>query len=94
MPRGEVDLWERNTPRTRPRDATASRKRGFGVRRRAAAIETLRERGFTEATLWTSKDNHRPRRIYEAAGWRLDGATRDKQWREASVRDLRYRIRL
>lgn len=68
--------------------------KGVGRKLMAAAIETLRELGFTEATLWTSKDNHRPRRIYEAAGWRLDGAMRDKQWREASFRDLRYRIRL
>jgi GNAT superfamily N-acetyltransferase len=67
---------------------------GVGRKLMAAAIKTLRERGFTQATLWTSKDLHRPRRIYEAAGWALDGATRDKRWREVSVRDLRYRIRL
>jgi len=39
----------------------------------ASVIETLRQSDFTEATLWTSEDNHRPRRIYETAGWTLDG---------------------
>jgi len=67
---------------------------GVGRKLMAAALETLRERCFKEATLWASRDNHRARRIFEAAGWRLDGATRDKVWREASIRDLRYRIRL
>ena len=67
---------------------------GVGRALLASAIDALRESGFTEATLWTSPDNHRPRRIYEAAGWKLDGTTRDKPWREASWRDLRYRITL
>lgn len=67
---------------------------GVGRALLASAIDALRESGFTEATLWTSPDNHRPRRIYEAAGWTLDGRTRDKPWREASWRDLRYRITL
>jgi L-amino acid N-acyltransferase YncA len=67
---------------------------GAGRTLLAAAIETLRENGFTEATLWVAEANHRPRRIYEAAGWALDGVTRDKSWRGASVRDLRYRIEL
>jgi len=67
---------------------------GVGRALMASVIETLRQSGFAEATLWTSPDNHRPRRIYEAAGWTLDGTTRDKPWRGASWRDLRYRIRL
>jgi GNAT superfamily N-acetyltransferase len=67
---------------------------GVGRKLMAAAIETLRESGFTEATLWVAEENHRPRRIYEVAGWTLDGVTRDKSWRGAGVRDLRYRIKL
>jgi GNAT superfamily N-acetyltransferase len=67
---------------------------GVGRKLLAAVTEALRAGGFTEATLWTSKDNHRPRRIYEVAGWALDGATRDKPWRGASFRELRYRINL
>jgi GNAT superfamily N-acetyltransferase len=67
---------------------------GAGRKLMAAAIETLRENAFTEATLWVAEENHRPRQIYEMAGWTLDGVTRDKPWRGASVRDLRYRIKL
>jgi len=67
---------------------------GIGRKLVAAVIEALRQSGFDEATLWTSVDNHRPRRIYEVAGWTLDGATRDKPWRGASFRELRYRIKL
>jgi L-amino acid N-acyltransferase YncA len=67
---------------------------GAGRKLLAAAFENLRESGFTEATLWVAEENHRPRQIYEAAGWIFDGATRDKSWRGTSVRDLRYRIRL
>jgi hypothetical protein len=60
----------------------------------AAAIESPRESGFAEATLWVAEDNRRPRQIYEMAGWTFDGVTRHKPWRGASVRDLRYRINL
>jgi L-amino acid N-acyltransferase YncA len=67
---------------------------GAGRTLLTAAIETLRETGFAEATLWVAEANHRPRRIYEVAGWALDGVTRDKSWRGASIRDLRYRIKL
>lgn len=67
---------------------------GIGRALMASVIEALRQSGFAEATLWTSVDNHRPRRIYEVAGWTLDGTTRDKPWRGASWRELRYRIRL
>ena len=67
---------------------------GAGRKLLAAACETLRENGFSEATLWVAEENHRPRQIYESAGWTLDGATRDKSWRGVRVRDLRYRIKL
>jgi GNAT superfamily N-acetyltransferase len=67
---------------------------GVGRQLMAAAIGILRESRFTEATLWVSELNHRPRRIYEVAGWAFDGVTRDKTWRGTSVRDLRYRITL
>ena len=67
---------------------------GVGRELMAAAIDALREHRFTEATLWVAELNHRPRRIYEAAGWTIEGATRDKSWRGTSVRDLRYRITL
>lgn len=68
--------------------------RGVGRTLMAAALDALREAGFTEATLWTAEENHRPRRIYEAAGWRSDGLSRERTWRGVSFRELRYRIAL
>ncbi|HLA93567.1 MAG TPA: GNAT family N-acetyltransferase [Actinomycetota bacterium] len=37
------------------------------------AVGDLRERGFTEATLWVLETNERARRFYEIAGWKPDG---------------------
>jgi L-amino acid N-acyltransferase YncA len=67
---------------------------GVGRALMAYLIDALRQSSFAEATLWTSKDNHRPRRIYESAGWTLDGATRDKPWCGTTWRELRYRFKL
>jgi GNAT superfamily N-acetyltransferase len=68
--------------------------RGVGRSLLAAALESLRDGGYSEATLWTSDENHRPRRIYERAGWRLDGASRDRCWLGVEFREVRYRIAL
>jgi GNAT superfamily N-acetyltransferase len=68
--------------------------RGIGRALLAAAVEALREDGFSHATLWTAADNHRPRRIYETAGWRLDGAVRHRHLGGAEFDELRYRVRL
>jgi ribosomal protein S18 acetylase RimI-like enzyme len=37
------------------------------------SVGDLRERGFTEATLWVLETNERARRFYEIAGWKPDG---------------------
>jgi GNAT superfamily N-acetyltransferase len=69
---------------------------GHGVGRAllAAAVEALRGEGFSHATLWTAVDNHRPRRMYETAGWRLDGTLRHRHLGGAEFDELRYRPRL
>ena len=81
-------IW--SVGRTQPRPP---RSRG-GRARPSPADRLNRHSSFTEATFWVAEENHRPRQIYEAAGWTSDGATRDKSWRGKSVRDLRYRTRL
>ena len=68
--------------------------RGVGRALLAAALESLRAGGYSEATLWTSEENHRPRRIYERAGWCLDGASHVRSWLGVEFRELRYRIEL
>lgn len=64
---------------------------GAGRALLAAATEALRADGFADATLWTADLNHRPRRIYEAAGWRLDGAWRQRSFDGVDFTELRYR---
>jgi GNAT superfamily N-acetyltransferase len=68
--------------------------RGSGRALLGAAVDALREEGFAHATLWTAVDNHRPRRIYERAGWRPDGAIRHRHLGGSEFDELRYRIRL
>lgn len=69
---------------------------GSGVGRTLlqAAVDALRSAGFSDATLWTAELNHRPRRIYEIAGWTLDGTDRRRSFAEVEFVELRYRIRL
>jgi GNAT superfamily N-acetyltransferase len=68
--------------------------RGAGRALMDAATETLRQDEFVTATLWTAVDNHRPRRIYERAGWRPDGAVRHRNLGGVAFDELRYRMRL
>jgi GNAT superfamily N-acetyltransferase len=63
---------------------------GIGRALLASAVNELRDAGFVEATLWTAEANHRPRRVYEAAGWRPDGSSREREWRGVGFRELRY----
>ena len=74
--------------------APAAWGRGAGLALLAAALEALREDGFITATLWTATDNHRPRRIYEKAGWRLDGTIRNRNLGGIAFEELRYRTKL
>jgi L-amino acid N-acyltransferase YncA len=68
--------------------------RGIGRLLFASVLEALERSGFTEATLWTAEDNHRPRRVYEAGGWKFDGTIRERTWRGVKFREMRYRIAL
>jgi len=67
---------------------------GAGRALLAAAVVVLGEAGFRNATLWTAAENHRPRRIYEMAGWRVDGAQRDRILGGVVFVEVRYRILL
>ena len=64
--------------------------RGVGRLLLATGEAALRDSGCTEATLWTEERNERPRRVYEAAGWRTDGGVRERPWNGAWLRELRY----
>ena len=68
--------------------------RGVGRALLAAGEAALRDAGCTEATLWTEERNERPRRFYEAAGWRTDGARQTVERLGVSPPEVRYRKRL
>ena len=70
----------------------ASWGRGAGRVLLDAAVAALRVAGFRDATLWTAAENHRPRRIYETAGWRTDGTDRRREFGGIEFVEIRYRI--
>jgi GNAT superfamily N-acetyltransferase len=64
--------------------------RGVGGALVNAALEDLRIRGCTEATVWSFADNERANRFYESQGFIRDGAERtEPAW--ADLADVRYR---
>jgi GNAT superfamily N-acetyltransferase len=67
---------------------------GAGRALLATATTRLRDAGFIEATLWTANENHRPRRIYEIAGWRTDGADRNRELGGVVFVEVRYRLQI
>ncbi len=56
-----------------------------------AGLAELRAAGCATALLWTEERNERARHVYEAAGWHTDGELRERDWRGAQLRELRYR---
>ena len=54
--------------------APSAWRRGVGGALMAAALETLRGRGFAEASLWSFADNDRANAFYESDGFTRDGA--------------------
>jgi GNAT superfamily N-acetyltransferase len=71
----------------------ASWRRGLGRALLEEAMVRLRERGFREVTLWTAEWNT-SRGFYEALGWALDGATREKNFAGATFTEVRYRTQV
>ncbi|MEA2468740.1 MAG: hypothetical protein QOJ57_2866, partial [Thermoleophilaceae bacterium] len=69
---------------------------GHGVGRAllSAAEDALRAAGCSEAVAYTEERNHRPLRVYHAAGWREDGAVRERDWLGVPIREPGLRKRL
>jgi RimJ/RimL family protein N-acetyltransferase len=67
---------------------------GAGRRLLDTALEGLAASGCREAVLWTETRNKRARTIYERAGWRTDGALRQREFLGSPIREVRYRIGL
>jgi GNAT superfamily N-acetyltransferase len=64
--------------------------RGVGRALMAAVLDSLRERGCTEATVWSFAANERANRFYETHGFTRDGAQKTEEvW--ADLLEVRYR---
>jgi GNAT superfamily N-acetyltransferase len=65
-------------------------RRGVGRALMTAALDSLRERGCTEATVWSFETNERANAFYEAHGFERDGAKQTEDaW--AGLLQVRYR---
>jgi GNAT superfamily N-acetyltransferase len=66
-------------------------RRGLGRALLGASMDELSSRRFREVTLWTAEWNA-SRGFYEANGWALDGAEREKTFAGSTYTEVRYRI--
>jgi len=65
-------------------------RQGVGRTLMTAVLDSLRERGCTEATVWSFAANDRANAFYERAGFRRDGAEKTEEaW--AGLLEVRYR---
>jgi len=65
---------------------------GLGTALHDEGLNTLRQDGYTSATLWVLDSNGRARRFYERAGWTFDGVTKvDTIADSPPVTEVRYR---
>jgi GNAT superfamily N-acetyltransferase len=67
---------------------------GLGRALLARAEQPLRDSGFDAAALWVLEDNPRARRLYEAAGWTADGASKPFEGGGVVTAVIRFRKRL
>jgi GNAT superfamily N-acetyltransferase len=71
----------------------AAWRQGVGSALMSAALASLHELGYTEATVWSFADNSRANAFYEHDGFRRDGAEkREAIW--ARLLEVRYRQEL
>jgi ribosomal protein S18 acetylase RimI-like enzyme len=69
----------------------AAWRSGVGSSLIEAAMESARERGLAEVTLWVLTSNTSARAFYEARGFKTDGQTKTEQRPGFSVHEIRYR---
>lgn len=75
---------------------THPRAWGSGIGRRLLERATweLLAAGYREAVLWTEARNERALAIYQANGWRPDGAVDEREYLDVPIRNLRHRLDL
>jgi ribosomal protein S18 acetylase RimI-like enzyme len=70
----------------------AAQRRGHGSRLLNACADTLRADGFDRACCWVNADDDALRRFLTAAGWAVDGATREIGSEDESIRLKQLRL--
>jgi ribosomal protein S18 acetylase RimI-like enzyme len=68
--------------------------KGVGSNLMEKGIETLKAKGFKEATLWVLDTNEKTRRFYQSKGWKEDGAKKTEPQDGFDLNEVRYRITL
>jgi GNAT superfamily N-acetyltransferase len=70
--------------------APSAWRRGVGRALMAAALDDLRARGYSGATVWSFADNSRANAFYESQGFTRDGTEKTEEvW--AHLTEVRYR---
>jgi L-amino acid N-acyltransferase YncA len=73
--------------------ASGSWRTGVGRGLMEAALDELRERGYSDAIVWSFADNERANAFYESFGFERDGGERSEE-RWGHISEVRYRRRL
>jgi ribosomal protein S18 acetylase RimI-like enzyme len=68
--------------------------KGVGSRLMDKGAESLKQKGFKEATLWVLDTNEKTRHFYEGKGWRADGSKKTELQDGFDLNEVRYRITL
>ena len=66
--------------------------KGVGSKLIDKGLETLKEQGCKEATLWVLDTNEKTRRFYASKGWKADGAKKTESQDGFDLSEVRYRI--
>jgi ribosomal protein S18 acetylase RimI-like enzyme len=69
-------------------------RRGIGRTLLSAAHDALRAAGCQRAHLYTHENDERALAVYTSAGYRPDGTTRESNFREVHIRELRLETQL
>ena len=68
--------------------------KGVGSQLITKGLQTLKQKGLKEATLWVLDTNKKTRRFYENRGWKEDGAKKTEVLDGFDLHEVRYRITL
>ena len=92
---GKVALYQLSYSRFELHVATAAQGQGVGTRLMAALLEDADRRGLSRVELSVYADNERARRLYERAGFVVEGRSRRGSFRDGGYADdlLMARVR-